>query len=423
MPTASPRRRMAEPNINRSLAQFLRVAFLPLVVASLVVLSGCGRDPDVQVVQVSRDNLQASITSNGKVEPINPFVFRAAFPTFVLKVIAAEGQAVRKGQTILTLDAADVESQLAAARSNLLTAKSDLLNARSGGPPDEVAQIDGDLRKTQAQVANLEQTQQQLRQLYAKQATTQAELDKNALELETARAVLQTLQQKKDDLVHRAALDVDRLTFLVQQESDLVRSLETKVRSALVIAPVNGTLYSLPVHAGDYVAVGQELAQIADLRKVQVRAFVDEPDLGGLAPDQEVRITWDAMPNREWSGRIEQIPKQVVAHGTRSVGEVLCSVDNDKLELLPNTNVSVWILEHARRNVLSVSRAAVRSDGPHRYVFFVDDGRLRRKEISVGIASASKYEILSGLSEGDRVAIPGDVDLKDGVSVRVTNAK
>lgn len=423
MPTASPRRRMAEPNINRSLAQFLRVAFLPLVVASLVVLSGCGRDPDVQVVQVSRDNLQASITSNGKVEPINPFVFRAAFPTFVLKVIAAEGQAVRKGQTILTLDAADVESQLAAARSNLLTAKSDLLNARSGGPPDEVAQIDGDLRKTQAQVANLEQTQQQLRQLYAKQATTQAELDKNALELETARAVLQTLQQKKDDLVHRAALDVDRLTFLVQQESDLVRSLETKVRSALVIAPVNGTLYSLPVHAGDYVAVGQELAQIADLRKVQVRAFVDEPDLGGLAPDQEVRITWDAMPNREWSGRIEQIPKQVVAHGTRSVGEVLCSVDNDKLELLPNTNVSVWILEHARRNVLSVSRAAVRSDGPHRYVFFVDDGRLRRKEISVGIASASKYEILSGLSEGDRVAIPGDVDLKDGMSVRVTNAK
>ncbi|MFZ0738093.1 MAG: efflux RND transporter periplasmic adaptor subunit [Candidatus Acidiferrales bacterium] len=414
---------MAEPNINRSLAQFLRVAFLPLVVASLVVLSGCGRDPDVQVVQVSRDNLQASITSNGKVEPINPFVFRAAFPTFVLKVIAAEGQAVRKGQTILTLDAADVESQLAAARSNLLTAKSDLLNARSGGPPDEVAQIDGDLRKTQAQVANLEQTQQQLRQLYAKQATTQAELDKNALELETARAVLQTLQQKKDDLVHRAALDVDRLTFLVQQESDLVRSLETKVRSALVIAPVNGTLYSLPVHAGDYVAVGQELAQIADLRKVQVRAFVDEPDLGGLAPDQEVRITWDAMPNREWSGRIEQIPKQVVAHGTRSVGEVLCSVDNDKLELLPNTNVSVWILEHARRNVLSVSRAAVRSDGPHRYVFFVDDGRLRRKEISVGIASASKYEILSGLSEGDRVAIPGDVDLKDGMSVRVTNAK
>ncbi|MFZ0637327.1 MAG: efflux RND transporter periplasmic adaptor subunit [Candidatus Acidiferrales bacterium] len=414
---------MAEPNIHRSLAQFLRVAFLPLVVASLIALSGCGRDPDVQVVQVSRDNLQASITSNGKVEPINPFVFRAAFPTFVSKVIAAEGQTVRKGQTILTLEAADVESQLAAARSNLLTAKSDLLNARSGGPPDEVAQIDGDLRKTQAQVANLEQTQQQLRQLYAKQATTRAELDKNALELETARAALQTLQQKKDDLVHRAALDVDRLTLLVQQESDLVRSLETKVRSALVIAPVNGTLYSLPVHAGDYVAVGQELAQIADLRKVQVRAFVDEPDLGGLAPDQEVRITWDAMPNREWSGRIEQIPKQVVAHGTRSVGEVLCSVDNDKLELLPNTNVSVWILEHARRNVLSVSRAAVRSDGPHRYVFFVDDGRLRRKEISVGIASASKYEILSGLSEGDRVAIPGDVDLKDGMSVRATNAK
>ncbi len=46
--------------------------------------------------------------------------------------------------------------------------------------------------------------------------------------------------------------------------------------------------------------------------------------------NQGVQVLWDAMPNRIWNGKVEQVPKQVVARGSRSVGEVLCSVDNDK---------------------------------------------------------------------------------------------
>ena len=74
---------------------------------------------------------------------------------------------------------------------------------------------------------------------------------------------------------------------------------------------------------------------MTDLRHVRVRAFVDEPDLGSLEPNQNVSVTWDAKPGLTWTGHTEQVPKQVVARGMRSVGEVLCSVDNDQLELLP----------------------------------------------------------------------------------------
>ena len=98
------------------------------------------------------------------------------------------------------------------------------------------------------------------------------------------------------------------------------------------------------MRVGDFVKLGDVLAEMADLRHVRVRAFVDEPDLGSLEPNQEVQVTWDAKPGRTWTGKIEQVPKQVVARGTRSVGEVLCSVDNNKLELLPNVNVEVRIL-------------------------------------------------------------------------------
>jgi HlyD family secretion protein len=185
-----------------------------------------------------------------------------------------------------------------------------------------------------------------------------------------------------------------------------------------VIAPTDGTLYSLPVHAGDYVKVGDALSEMADLHHVRVRAFVDEPDLGRIAPNQAIQVTWDARPGRTWTGRTQQIPKQVVPHGMRSVGEVLCSVDNAKLELLPNTNVEVTILIIERRGVLVVPRAAVREDGGKRYVFVLEDERLRRREISVGIASASKYEVLSGLTIHDKIALPGDQDLRDGMTIR-----
>jgi HlyD family secretion protein len=199
-----------------------------------------------------------------------------------------------------------------------------------------------------------------------------------------------------------------------------VQALEEKLRSATVVAPTDGTLYSLPVRAGDYVKVGDVLSEMADLHNVRVRAFVDEPDLGRIEPNQEIQVTWDAKPGRTWTGRTQQIPKQVVPHGMRSVGEVLCSVDNGKLELLPNINVEVTVLILERRDVVVVPRAAVREDDGKRYVFVVDGEKLQRREISVGIASASKYEVLSGLTLHDKIALPGDQDLRDGMTIRAT---
>lgn len=389
-----------------------------LIVLLFVGLGRRDKAPEVQVASVTRDNLSASITSNGRVEPINAYVTRAQFPTFVEKVSAVEGEPVRRGQPILTLAAADLRSQLAQAQANLLTAQSDLRNARAGGPPAEVAQVEDDLRKAQIEVSSLERSQETLKQLVAKNAATPEELNQNQIALARAQATLQLAQQKKDDLARRASLDVEGASLRMQQAEDLLRSLEQKVRSATVNSPIDGTLYSLPVHPGDYLTVGQVLAEIADLSHVRVRAFVDEPDLGSLEPNQPVEITWDARPSQVWTGRTGQIPKQVVALGNRSVGEVLCSVDNTKLELLPNVNVAVRILVRERRGALVVPRAAVRTDGANHFAFVLAGSRLRKRSIDIGIASAAKYEVLSGLQEGERVALPGELDLGDGMTVR-----
>jgi HlyD family secretion protein len=394
-----------------------------LVVLVVIVLASRGQAPAVPVVSVAREDLSASISSNGKVEPITATVARAQFPTFVEKVLASEGQAVHRGQLILTLDAADVRAQLAQARANLLAARTDLQNARAGGPPDEVAQLQGDLQKAQVTVANLERTQRALEQLVAKQAATQNELAQNQAALSEARANLETLQQKKATLAQRSTGTVESAGLRVREAQEQVQALEEKVRSATVTAAADGTLYSLPVRAGDYVKVGDTLAEMADLRHVRVRAFVDEPDLGWLEPNQVVQVNWDAKPGRTWTGHTEMVPKQVVARGTRSVGEVLCSVDNDKLELLPNVNVEVRIMVRNRQGALVIDRSAVRFDSGKHFVFLFDGDKVHRREISVGVASATKYEVVAGLKDGDRIALPGDQDLRDGMDVRAAEGK
>jgi HlyD family secretion protein len=394
-----------------------------LCVVLLIVLAERGPAPQVQIVSVTREDLTASITGNGKVEPISPTVARAQFPTFVADVKASEGQLVRKGQLILTLDAADQRAQLSQARADLLAARTELRNAHAGGPPDDVAQLRGDVQKAETQVANLERTQQALAQLATKGAATRDEVAQNQALLATARASLQTFQQKKAALEQRAAVAVEAASLRVNQQQDLVAALEEKVRSATVIAPADETLYSLPVHKGDFVKLGDVLAEMADLRHVRVRAFMDEPDLGSLGQNEGVQVLWDAMPNRVWNGKVEQVPKQVVARGSRSVGEVLCSVDNDKVELLPNVNVEVRILVHEQRGVLVIPRGAVRYDQGQHFVLAYDGEAVHRRDIKVGVAGADKYEVLAGLAQGDKVALPGDVDLRDGMKVRAAEAK
>jgi HlyD family secretion protein len=410
---------MAENN-KRKPVTFALIAVLAIVIVAALALRR--QAPAVAVVTVAREDLSATITSNGKVEPISPTVAHAEFPTFVDKVMATEGQAVRRGQVILTLDAADMRSQLAQARSELLSAQNDLRNARAGGPPDQVAQLEGDLQAAQLQVKNMEATEQALEALVAKQAATQDELAQNQASLAKARGNLQALEARKQDLTQRASAIVQGADLRVSQAQELVQSLDEKVRSATVTAPTDGTLYSLPVGSGDFVKVGDTLAEMADLSHVRVRAFVDEPDLGSLEPNQNVAVTWDAKPGRTWTGRTEEVPKQVVPRGMRSVGELLCSIDNDRLELLPNTNVQVVIMVRERHAALVIPREAVLEDEGKRYVYVFADDKVHRRDISVGVASASKYEVVSGLTAGDRVAKPGEQVLHDGMEVRVEEA-
>jgi len=384
----------------------------------LVFVSGRGATARVAVTDVVRENLSSVVSTNGKVEPVMPISLRVGFPTFVKRVYAVEGQQVKRGQLLFALDDAGVRAELAQARADLAAEEEALRVAKSGGRADQMAKVAADLEKAKALREQLRRDNESLINLVAQKAATPHELEANRLALAQAEADVQSLEKAKQTYVSQARLDMDRVALLVEHARNQVRDLEGKMSSTHGAAAANGTLYSLPIRQGDFVKEGDLLAEMADLHHVRVRAFIDEPELGQIDLNQAVEIFWDAHPDRVWSGRTEVVPKQVVAHGTRNVGELLCSVSNDRLELIPNTTVDVRIHISERPSVLVVPRGAVYVDGGKRFVFVVQDDRLHRREITVGITNPTMIEVLSGLQNGDVVALRGEVSLKENLHIR-----
>lgn len=403
----------------------LAAAAVALLVCVLVWVGRRAPVPGVGAIRITRQDLTEMVNTNGRVEAINPAVLRAELNAFVTQVGGMEGKQVRPGDLLLKLDTSEAEAQLARNRQSLLDAEDALRAARAGGPAGERAQLEADQRKSDAEVERLRAEQAVLERLATRQAATPDEVSRNRLALTQAEANAKQIGARKEDLERRAKLAVETSQLQVDRAKAEIAALEKMVRQGNLTAPIEGTLYLLPVHVGDYVRTGDLLAEIGSLGHLRVRAFVDEPELGPVAPGQRVQISWDALPNQAWEGRTEQVPKTVVPRNTRTVGEVLCSVENSGQNLLPNANVSVKITVRQAKNALVVPRGAVRDEGDHRYVYVVEEAGLggtsqllHRREVRLGISSATNFEVLEGVREGEEVALPGDVELADGIKVR-----
>ena len=213
-----------------------------LVVAailSLILIKVSGRQPvaKINAVVPARQNIVASISSNGKVEPISPFVMRAQLDTFIEKIYVVEGQNVKKGQRLLDLDVKDADAQLAQARAKLLTAEEALRVAKGGGAPAEAAQAAGTLATAVAQRDRLQHTHDALQRLIEQHAATKDELAANDVELAKAQAEVTRLTALKQQFDRSVTLDTSSAPLVVQQAQSEVAALEEKVRNGRIVAP------------------------------------------------------------------------------------------------------------------------------------------------------------------------------------------
>ena len=393
------------------------------VVAVVLLASFASRDDSVPVTAatVSRSTIRSVISTNGKVEPVQNFEAHAPVGTNVERVLVKEGDQVKKGQLLVELDAASARSQAAQALAQVRAAEADINALNHGGTQEEVLTLRAQLVKARADNDAAQRNLDSLKRLQQSGAASPGEVRAAQNQLDTTAADVKMLESKQKE--RYSSPEIARVQAQ-QAEAQSAYSAAQDVLSQLVIrAPFDGIVYSLPVKRGGYVNAGDLVLQQADLSKVLVRAFVDEPDVARLAPGEKIEVTWDAMPGRVWTGTVSAVPAAVKLHGTRNVGETTCVVANDDLKLLPNINVGVTIVSAEHLNALTVPREALRQDDATPYVYEIVNNVLQRRNVQTSISNLTQAEITGGINEHALVALgsTNTKPLRDGLTVKVNH--
>jgi HlyD family secretion protein len=393
-----------------------------LLVLLLILYSYLHQTPlKVRATTVIRGPIRSVVSTNGKIEPIQNFEAHAPIATTVKRLYVKEGDHVHKGQLLLQLDDADIRSQAARAQAQVKAAQANQAALKTGGTQEEVLTTGAQLIKARSDRDVAQRNLDALRRLQQQGAASPGEVRQAEDKLQSAQADVNLLEQKQKE--RYSPPEVARTEAQGAEAEAAYEEAEDALKKSNVRAPFDGIVYALPVKAGAFVQNGELLLQEADLSRVLVRAFVDEPDVGRLQIGQKVEITWDAVPGRVWTGTVNTVPSTVKLHLSRNVGETTCLIDNHDLRLLPNVNVGVTIVIAEHQDVLTLQRDAVRLDDSKPYVYRIEGDRVKRQDIQYSLQNLTRVEITTGLSKGDPVALPAEESkpLFDGALIRIVH--
>jgi HlyD family secretion protein len=394
------------------------------IVAGIILLASFRlHDDPVQVssTTVTRTTIRSVVSTNGKVEPLQSFEAHAPVGTTVKKLLAKEGDHVKKGQLLVQLDDAEARSQAARALAQMRTYEANISEIQSGGNQEEVLTLDTELVKASNARAAAQRNVDALHRLQQSGAASPGEVKTAEDQFARADADLKLLQEKQKDRYSKP--EIARVEAQKEEAQSAFAAAEDILNQLNIRAPFDGVVYSLPVRQGNYVNPGDLILQEADLSKVLVRAFVDEPDVARLAPADKIEVTWDAIPGRTWDGTLGVVPSTVKLHGSRNVGETTCTVDNKDFKLLPNINVGVTIVTAEHANALTVPREAIRHENGKSYLFQVVNQELQRHEVATSISNLTEVEITDGIPDHAVVALNAlnSKPLRNGLVVKVVH--
>lgn len=375
---------------------------------------------EVVAAKVEPQTLMQRKSTNGRVEPLEDFEAHAPLAGVVDNIYVRLGQDVKSGQELVRMDDSEARKELAGAEASLESSVATLQAMEQGGTQDERLTATADLNSARTQVQQDRASLMALEKLQTEGAASANEVALAQHQLSAAGARVGQLQARKS--ARYSADDLRAQKAQVAEAQAAVDAARTVYAGVDIHAPFAGTVYAIPVMRYQFVPAGETLIQIADLKKLQIKAYFDEPEIGQLKAGQPVTIAWPAKPGEEWHGHIVQAPTTIITYGgTRNVGECLISVDDTNDVLLPYINVTVTVTESQRDNVLSLPREALHTEGMNDYVYRIVDDRLVRTPVKVGLTNNERFEITGGLKEGDLVALGAttEAELSDGLRVKV----
>jgi HlyD family secretion protein len=355
----------------------------------------------------------STLPTNGKAEPVEWQAIRAEAAGVIAKLAVDDGQIVAKGAVVATIADPALQAEIESAESRAAESRANLDALKAGGRPSDFTEIENNLARARFDLEQEQKTLASLERLKEKQAATQQDVDAAREKVQQSQLEIAGLEKRRGSLVATQP-DTAAAQARVAAAETAVRLARERWALAVVRSPMAGSIYGREARQGAHVEAGDLIANVGRMDQLRVRVYVDEPELGRVEVGQPVTITWDALPGRQWHGRVERKPVAIQTLGSRQVGEVLCSIENEGRALPPGANVNAEIRAAVVNDAIVIPKEALRHDQQGDYVYVLKNGAIERRAVKKGIASLTQVQLSEGLSENDEVALPGDVPLKPG---------
>ncbi len=365
---------------------------------------------------MKRQTLVSVLNTNGQVEPFERVPVHAEREGRLVKLMAAQGDRVAAGALLAQIEPGGARAELEAAEARLAQADADQAVQSAGGPATELASLENALKRAQLERAAAQREVASLERLVERQAATRTEVDAARDRLRAAEAEIAGVENQRSALASPQAQAA--IAARVREARAAVDAARKRLELTSVRAPLSGVIYNLAARRGDYLRPGELLAEIGALERLRVIIYVDEPELSRVSPGMEAVISWDARPGKEWVGRVEKMPDQIVSLGTRQVGEVAALIDNPGGELPAGANINAAVRSGVAEDALTVPKAAVLTRAGEVGVHVLEDEQLRWRRVKLGLTNVVDAQVLEGLREGEAVALPSGIDLRDGLRVK-----
>jgi HlyD family secretion protein len=337
--------------------------------------------------EVTRGAIVRSVTATGTVNPVTTVQVGTYVSGPIVAIKVDFNSAVKAGQLMAKIDPRPFAAQVALSQA-------------------ATANAQAQLRKDQANLAYQKITWQRDRVMLHQDVISQDQLD------------------SQFNTYNQAVAQISLDQAAIQQQQANLQAAELNLHYTNIISPVDGTVVSRNVDVGQTVAASYQTPTLflvaKDLTKMQVDSNVSESDVGNVQVNQPVDFTVDAYTNRVFKGTVAQVRQAPITVQNVVTYDVVVSVANPELLLMPGMTANLTVVEARRDNVLRVPLRAL-AFTPHRRgsatageapandehsarVWVEDGGRPHPVHIIRGLDDGNYVEILSGdLKEGDQV--------------------
>ncbi len=336
----------------------------------------------IEVVQKNK-TIRESIVQNTAIEAVDRVNLLPRVTGRLEKLNVKAGDIVRKGEIIATLEHEQQDALIGSSEAQKASARADAERAK-------------------AEMENAKTNLDRYKRLVNEGFSTQQQYDAIDTAYTSAKAAYNAALAKE----RQAAAEMNR-----------VRSSRADY---IIASPLDGTVlndYSLA--PGAMISPSTPLIDIADLTRLKATLKIPESKIFAVKEGMAVFLKFDALRDKEFRGRVTRIDQYVNPSTRTSNVEIELNNQEAGMSLRPGMFGKASIIEREERGTISLPESAFRSNERGYYLFVVQEGRARAKDVSTGIREGNTIQVTSGVEPGDKVIIFGGKNLNDGDAVLV----